>query len=248
MKYPTHKNERILPGRGEGSVKGLALSQEGLKLIACLSMLADHIGYLLVPGIWLRIIGRLAFPIYCFLLAEGTYRTKNPPKYMGRLLLTACLSELPFDLMLRGGIHWNNQNVMFTLLLGFMALQLVLRSRFSPVSLCGAAALALLAEWMGADYGMEGVLVVLLFGMTRDLPYKFPVQALGMVAIFAGMGGATLFTLGNRAVSIQVLGALAIVPISLYSGQKRTFRPAVRWAFYLFYPIHMLALYLIALM
>src|SRR5699024_500130 len=96
------------------AMKEKGLSQEGLKLLACLTMLLDHIGATLVPGWTLRIIGRLAFPIFCFLLAEGAHYTKNPAKYAFRLAIGAILSEIPFDFALFGGWTWYYQSVMLT--------------------------------------------------------------------------------------------------------------------------------------
>lgn len=101
------------------------LSQEGLKLIACLTMLIDHIGAVFVPGYYLyysmRIIGRIAFPIYCFLLAEGFHYTRSPGKYALRLTIGMVLSEIPFDLALEGRLTLAYQSVMVTLLLGLLA-------------------------------------------------------------------------------------------------------------------------------
>ncbi|MBQ5865712.1 MAG: hypothetical protein IIW56_03400 [Oscillospiraceae bacterium] len=100
------------------------LPQEGLKLIACLTMLIDHFGHTIVPCLPVpymanlyyacRIIGRIAFPIYCFLLAEGMYHTRNPGKYIGRLAIGILLAEIPFDLLFEGGISWEYQSVMVT--------------------------------------------------------------------------------------------------------------------------------------
>ena len=118
------------------------LSQEGLKLIACITMLLDHIGAVVVMA-WfenssgankgllldlyemLRVIGRLAFPIYCFLLVEGSVHTCDPKRYGLRLLIAAVLSEIPYDLAIYGGISWQNQSVMVTLLLGFLMLRVM---------------------------------------------------------------------------------------------------------------------------
>ena len=97
------------------------LSQEGLKLIACITMLVDHIGAVFFPfTAWFRIIGRIAFPIYCFMLAEGVYHTKNPRKYGLRLLIGALLSEALYDCTFYGGFNWHYQNVMLALLIGFI--------------------------------------------------------------------------------------------------------------------------------
>ena len=79
------------------------ISQEGLKLIACVSMLADHVGAVFFPGSILRFMGRLAFPIYCFLLTEGACHTRNPKRYALRLLSGILLSELPYDVLFYGG-------------------------------------------------------------------------------------------------------------------------------------------------
>ena len=98
------------------------LSQEGLKLIACVTMLIDHIGAVFFPyAIGLRIIGRISFPIYCFLLAEGVHHTRSPLKYGLRLLLVAVISELPYDFLFYGRFTWLRNSVMVTLLLGFGA-------------------------------------------------------------------------------------------------------------------------------
>ncbi|MCF0116334.1 MAG: conjugal transfer protein TraX, partial [Erysipelotrichaceae bacterium] len=109
-----------------------------LKLIACISMFIDHAGVVLyetyarVEGIHLgllyrydnpygityrtlRGIGRLAFPIFCYLIVEGYEHTRNKWKYLGRLILFAFISEYPFDIAFKGGaINWNSQNVYFT--------------------------------------------------------------------------------------------------------------------------------------
>ena len=100
------------------NVQCRSISQEGLKLLACLTMLLDHTGAILVAEILrsgaeygflrqlytlLRTIGRISFPIYCYLLTEGVHYTKNPRRYFLRLLIAALLAELPYDLALRGG-------------------------------------------------------------------------------------------------------------------------------------------------
>ena len=128
--------------------KRQGLSGTTLKLMACITMLIDHIGAscleagLLVPLIAsgtfstdpaavsllqmdrvLRYIGRLAFPIFCFLLVEGFLHTHDVKRYVERLFLFGLLSEVPFDMaFFRTPFHWGNQNVYWTLALGVLAM------------------------------------------------------------------------------------------------------------------------------
>ena len=211
------------------------LSQEGLKGIACLTMLLDHIGAILFPQIlWLRVIGRIAFPIYCFLLAEGAHYTKNPTKYALRLLVGLLLAEIPFDLA-HGSLSFAQQNVMFTLLLGFLAIQVV-KHCSGPMRLWALLPI-LAAELLRTDYGAMGVLTVLLFYITREMEERRMLQTVGLLAL-----GFSVFT-GSF---IQPLAVLAMIPISLYSGKKAVHSSLLQWGFYLFYPVHLMVLWLIS--
>ena len=105
-------------------LKKVKFSGTQLKIIALLSMLVDHIGCVLFPKVTaFRIIGRLAFPIFAFLIAEGMVHTSNWKKYFLRLFIFAIISEIPFDFITSGKmIDWSHQNVLFTLLLGAMSI------------------------------------------------------------------------------------------------------------------------------
>lgn len=217
-------------------MKSKFLSQEMLKLIACVSMLIDHVGYSFFPqNIILRIIGRIAFPIYCFLLAEGAHYTRDPMKYGLRLALFALISEIPFDLCVFGRISWEGQNVMLTLLLGFLAIQAM--KRFSGSARLLALIPLVAAELLRTDYGAMGVLMVMVFSMTREFVETLWNQALRLFLL-------NLWQVGRY--PIQLFATLAAVPISLYSGKKSTRSKALQWAFYLFYPAHLLILGLIS--
>lgn len=226
-------------------MKKQGISQETLKVLACITMLIDHIGAVFVPGYALRCIGRLSFPIYCFLVAEGCHYTTSPKKYALRMLFMAVVSEAAYDLAFYGGFTLRRQNVMITLLLGFLALELMKKCSNVGLKILAAVPFAIAAELMHSDYGAEGVMVIALFGLTREREHKYLLQFLGMAFIFSGMVSAEILRIGNYPLQMQELGALAIIPISLYNGKKNTTSKAVQWGFYLFYPVHLLVLYLL---
>lgn len=218
------------------------LSQEGLKTIACLTMLLDHIGAVFVPGYYtyytLRILGRVAFPIYCFLLTQGVRHTHDRRRYGLRLAVGMVASELPFDLAFYGGITLAHQSVMVTLLLGFVALvwgrNLPLLPRLMATTLT-----ALLAEWLNTDYGGWGVALIVAFDLAQETAHPLWTMT-GMLAVISLlMGGARVF-----GVPIELFALLAMVPICLYSGQKR--HKGRYFGFYSFYPVHLTALWLLS--
>lgn len=220
------------------------ISQEGLKLLACVTMLVDHVAALHYAVTPLRVIGRLSFPIFCFLLSEGVYHTRNPRKYALRLLVVALLSELPFDYALFGGIDWWHQSVMVTLLLGFCAVQSAKMVTSFWLKLVSAAPFLIIAHFANADYGVNGVALIILFGLTREWPLRPLIQALGMLLIFSGSGGRVLFEVMGQPVVLQMAAVLAMIPIALYSGEKRSSSKLLQWTFYLFYPVHLVVLIL----
>lgn len=225
-------------------MKKVGISQEWLKLIACITMLIDHIGAAFLPGYGFRIIGRLAFPIYCFLLVEGFAHTRDVKRYGGRLLVGALLSELPFDYLFFGGFTWAHQSVMVTMALGLLMLAWGKKKHnyILPFAVCFFT-----AEFLNTDYGGWGVALIGLFAFTADKPRKWLPQLLGMGLIFYFLDSYRV-PLGPVRIPIQFFGLLAMLPIALYSGRKLTGSKAVRWAFYLFYPVHLTALLLIRML
>ena len=222
-----------------------------LKLIAICTMFIDHMGYTLFPGVmWLRCIGRAAFPIFCFLIAEGCVYTHDRKKYAARLLVFALLSEIPFNLMNSGAV-WDryHQNVLWTLLAGALVCWLMdwaLKNRralaFVLTALVMAAAFFLL-ERLNTDYGGWGMLLVVMFYGVHRAPggavSKMIAQALGLAFFsIASMGGY---------VSIELWSLVALVSIWLYNGQRGFSPKAVQYGFYAFYPVHILVLSLIAM-
>lgn len=218
------------------------IPQEALKAIACVTMLLDHIGAMFVPnGYSLRIIGRIAFPIFCFLLAEGAYYTSNPKKYALRLAVGILLSELPFDLAFRERPTWQTQSVMVTLLLGFLSVEAIQATSHNLLKLLAVAVGFCSAEFAHTDYGGYGVLLVVLFSQSRG---KWWLQTV-LVAMFACLLYSPAVSVFGYRVPIEMFAVLAMIPIGLYSGKKCSSSRAIQWAFYLFYPVHLAVLVLI---
>lgn len=224
------------------------LSQEDLKLIACITMLIDHFGVAIIPHLPLankvtiyyicRGIGRIAFPIYCFLLAEGMRHTRNAGKYILRLAVGILLAELPFDFLFEGGFTWADQSVMVTLTLGAVMLLCMQKTEKKELKLLLILPFAVMAEIAKCDYGGWGIAVIAVFALLE----QFPLQFLGLQLICILMPFAAISVLGIP-VSAELAALFAMIPIGFYSGQKLTHSRMLQWAFYLFYPVHMLILW-----
>lgn len=203
-----------------------------LKWIAMISMVIDHTGMVLFPQYpIMRVIGRLAFPIYCFLLVEGAVHTSNRKRYLGRLFLFALISEVPFDLVVTGRFYASgNQNVFFTLFLGLTAIFLLDSTINKGYSVILSIALIFFAELIAVDYGGGGVFLILLFYVFRN---RFLVKS-------AAVTGAVVFVYGG----IENYAILSLIPILCYNGRRG---PRMKYFFYIFYPAHLLLLYLLRL-
>ncbi len=196
-----------------------------LKLLAILAMTADHIGAVFFPEIpLLRWIGRLAMPVLSFFIGEGLRHTRSPRRYLLRLTGFALLSELPFDLAFYGGIEWGHQNVYFTLALGLLALWAIQSRGMEGWLLALTAALA--AELLGCDYGMYGVLLILLLDRFHR-------------ARSEQLAAAALLNLAFFGLQTQTLSLIALPLLWLYNGKRG--RDDRRLS-YLYYPAHLCVL------
>lgn len=206
----------------------MRLNSFQLKWIAIVTMTIDHMGAILFPGnLIYRYIGRIAFPIFCFLLVEGFFHTRNIQKYVIRLGAFAILSEIPYDLAFRGNIlDLERQNVFFTLAIGVGLMYCL--DRCSELSV--KVIYILLAMWLTitlvTDYSYKGIVLILIYYFLRDR--KTEKVALGAAWNF----------IWNA--SIQGFGAIASVFIAMYNGEKGK---SMKYFFYLFYPLHLLILY-----
>ena len=225
-----------------------------LKLLAMALMLCDHLWATVVPGaMWLTNLGRLAFPIFAFQIAEGWAHTHDQRGYRRRIFFWALVTEIPFNLMYGGGIVYPfHQNVLFTFWLALLCLTFMewAGKRGRVAFWLGAALACVMGYCLGfltmADYFGYGVLTVLLFSLVRDLPLRPLWQLAGLAFINLGLMKGITFpvTLLGHPVDIphQALALLALIPIWLYSGEQGPHNTAIRRACYAFYPVHMLVL------
>ena len=177
----------------------------------------------------MRDLGRLAFPIFCFLLIEGFLHTRNKLRYGISLAALAVISEVPFNLVHTGTPWYEKQNVFFTLLLGYLGLCALARFRKKPLlALLCLFGLCLTAYFLKADYGVHGyVFILLLYGLRGH----------ELLRVFS------VFILNNFRFALA-----AFIPISLYNGRRGFIRGAFwKYFFYFIYPAHLMAIYFIQL-
>ena len=220
------------------------LSGSSLKIIAIITMLIDHIGaalieQLLIRGFFtdvksygfyfdldmkLRMIGRIAFPIFCFLLVEGFLHTKNKKNYSLRLFLFALFSEIPFDLAFRNQLFaWDYQNVFFTLLVGFLVMWAWERYHGKlylqiPLLIFGGYAASYVLH---SDYGYKGIALIFILYLFHKNRF-----------LFSLVGALSLLW--------EAPAIFAFIPINLYNGKRGL---SMKYFFYFFYPLHLLCLY-----
>lgn len=203
-----------------------------LKMIAIITMLIDHIGYIFVPAgtayyTVFRAIGRISFPIFCFLIVEGFFHTRSHVNYLIRLAIFALLSEVPFDLAFRQTpFYWGTQNVFITLALGLFAifcLEEMNNRRIYVIPLILTFCAAIFSQ---CDYGIGGVLLICMFYITRHTPG---------IRIF--LTGLILYLFYN---SFELYGVIALIPIMCYNSKRG---PQAKMLFYWLYPVHLLIFY-----
>ena len=235
------------------------ISAFGLHLLAMALMLCDHMWATLpfAPDL-LTLVGRIAFPIFAFLMAEGHVYTSDVKRYRKRLLLLAVATEIPFNLMCSGSVIYPfHQNVIWTFLLasvciGFWQKVRENRTVFAVLKAIGMTALGYLAGYVFfVDYHGEGVLMVLVFYLLRGSRWYHRLgQAACLYWINAEMlkGRMLLIPLLGSTVEfpMQAFALLALIPIWLYRGRQGPHGKAVKILNYGFYPVHMLILWLIA--
>lgn len=233
-----------------------------LKIAALLFMIIDHAGACIFRNIpELRLLGRIAFPLYAWCLTVGAVYTRKPSRYALRLLAAAVISQPFYMLSLNRG--WSELNILFTLLLGYMAVTGI-RMRKGASHIWAPLLAVLCAALVKVDYGAMGVLLIILLYLCREsrallaagmaVFCYFWGQSSGMITSLFGYrlttpGSLTLAMYQSEIFSaffrIQTYAFLSL-PFILYTRKERT--PFPKWAAYAAYPGHLLILWLIQLM
>lgn len=220
-----------------------------LRLIALLAMFADHAGLALFPAVGaFRCVGRLAFPLYCFLLAQGYLHTRNLRAYAVRLLLLALLSEIPFDLLIFASpVSSVEQNVLFSLLLGLLALYAADALRDRPLhAWLGVMSICVAAMAANVSYGWLGPVLCLAAYFGRNDRRRLTLSMLGALGLYS----LSLALSGVAAswVLVSLCAPLALIPMLLYSGKPGRRLPLLTFLFYAAYPLHLAALVILRAM
>ncbi len=231
-----------------------------LKVIALTCMIIDHFGAVTGDANLLRGLGRIAFPIYAFLIAEGCTKTKNMQRYLSRLLLFAFVSEIPFDLLFSNAyfkfdsskaflslsgvsvLDFYYQNVFFTLFLG--ALAIFFQKNYPKYSVIGLISCCAVGILLKTDYDVIGVLMIYaLYTLSQRAILLNPrfnpkhIQCL----ILVGYG---LTIAPTRPLPFWLV-MLAPLFVFLYNGQRGPSNKLIQVAFYAAYPLHILLLFLL---
>lgn len=203
-----------------------------LKIFALATMILDHYGAIFQPSdVGFRIIGRLAFPIYAFLLVEGFTHTGNLRKYGKRLLIFALLSEIPFDYAFYGAINWSHQNIFFTLFIGLVAMYVIENKANNKNTALIAVGAGILATIFASDYNFIGIIYILSFYYSRNLT-----STERMAVVAAIMFITNILSTGW----IQQYALLALPLILFYNGKPGLRNKALQYIFYMAYPFHLL--------
>ncbi len=224
-----------------------------IKMIAIITMIIDHIGLFFFPQYEiLRIIGRLAFPLFAWLIANGAYYTHDIKKYLSRLFFLAVISQVPFTLANQQiGSPLLYLNVVFTLFLGLLSIYLINKTKNKFLWTMIIISCAGIADFIHSDYGAAGVfsIVAFYFFFKRKtlivisqtiILFILPI-IINLIEIRNKESFSSLY-LNSR---LEVFGLISLIFILLYKNKKEA---KSKYLFYIFYPLQYIIIYLLKLL
>ena len=227
-----------------------------LHIMAMAFMLCDHLWGTIVPGNdWLTCIGRISFPIFAFMIVEGYCHTKNLQRYIGRMLLFAVLSEVPFNLAMGSRIFFPiHQNVLWSFLISLGLIHWNEKvKRKGKIWLRGlVGGLTVLVGYVAGlvtmvDFYHAGILTVLVFYFFRQRKWwSYLAQLLCLwyvnMEMLGGFGYEVQLFGETHFLVRQGFALLALIPIWLYRGKQGYHSKWLQYVYYGFYPLHLLIL------
>lgn len=218
-----------------------------LKILACVFMFVGHIPFVfpdtVIPCI---LIGKLAFPIFAFLISEGYVHTRNWKKYLSRLLVLALISQLPASMLFNPNSSNLYLNIFFTLLLGLISIRFFDKIKNKYIAIIPVIFFSAVAEITGCDFGAIGVLMITFFYIFKQNKNLMVLSQIFLMAVLF-VQKLYNYTSLNSTILIYILlqflfTVLSLIFIIFYNGKRGKNTMKVQVGFYLFYPIHLIFL------
>ena len=227
------------------------MSSFALHIIAMIFMLCDHMWATILDYEWLTCIGRIAFPIFAFLITEGYIHTSNINKYIKRMVIFAIITEIPFNLMVSASpIYPFHQNVLWTFVISLLTLKylnfdntknifksiiiIILAIIIATITMCdyfGAGVMMVVGFYIFRKSKLLQLLMMIYVNMILIQGYSYPIDIAGYTYYFPQQGFAVL----------------SLIFIWLYNGKQGYHAKWFKIFCYAFYPLHMLILYLLTI-
>lgn len=227
------------------------MSSFALHIIAMIFMLCDHMWATILDYEWLTCIGRIAFPIFAFLITEGYIHTSNINKYIKRMVIFAIITEIPFNLMVSASpIYPFHQNVLWTFVISLLTLKylnfdntknifksiliIILAIIIATITMCdyfGAGVMMVVGFYIFRKSKLLQLLMMIYVNMILIQGYSYPIDIAGYTYYFPQQGFAIL----------------SLIFIWLYNGKQGYHAKWFKIFCYAFYPLHMLILYILTI-
>ena len=227
------------------------MSSFALHIIAMIFMLCDHMWATILDYEWLTCIGRIAFPIFAFLITEGYIHTSNINKYIKRMVIFAIITEIPFNLMVSASpIYPFHQNVLWTFVISLLTLTylnfdntknifksiliIILAIIIATITMCdyfGAGVMMVVGFYIFRKSKLLQLLMMIYVNMILIQGYSYPIDIAGYTYYFPQQGFALL----------------SLIFIWLYNGKQGYHAKWFKIFCYAFYPLHMLILYILTI-
>lgn len=208
-----------------------------IKIIACITMVLDHIKYVYEPSINFvtLYLGRISFPLFAFLATEGYVHTSNIKKYFKRLILFGVISQIPFMIFRTYVGNWLLLNIMFTLILGLMAILVYDKIENKFISIPLVILTVLCGDFLKVDYGAYGVLLIFILYLFKNKKILLTISYIGVIILHYYLMGC----LNMNYIFNIIFTIFPIIIILLYNGKQGK---KLKYFYYWFYPVHMIVL------